>query len=296
MITYVAGFFILYLGIYVFRIPPRARVQKYFLGLCLMLSGWMIGFGMRMQVPIGIREIFANWILLPIPFISLFLDLVVCSIIGKKFKLNLYRTILIYILLPTFSLISLFGGYAKINGMSDYSFSPLFNYHLLMMFGFLSVIKSSLELGNAMIKKRGDKRIRSFLMLSGILISLLTILIFNYVLPLRSIFLGSYSAFGLLIFAILWSVAILHYDAFEIRELVMEGSSLPFLSRIFSFGVLGLYRIIDNHGYQLKLIASKANVTLNIVDTHYDVTIRHPSIDKAKRAEIVASIFSRRIR
>lgn len=163
MITYVAGFFILYLGIYVFRIPPRARVQKYFLGLCLMLSGWMIGFGMRMQVPIGIREIFANWILLPIPFISLFLDLVVCSIIGKKFKLNLYRTILIYILLPTFSLISLFGGYAKINGMSDYSFSPLFNYHLLMMFGFLSVIKSSLELGNAMIKKRGDKRIRSFL-------------------------------------------------------------------------------------------------------------------------------------
>ncbi|EMO61331.1 hypothetical protein LEP1GSC133_0759 [Leptospira borgpetersenii serovar Pomona str. 200901868] len=156
--------------------------------------------------------------------------------------------------------------------------------------------KISFDLGFIMFKKRGDERIRSFLMLSGILIALLFAIIFCYILPLNNIFLGVYSAFGLLIFAILWSVAILHYDAFEIRELVIEGAPTPILSRIFSFCVLGLYRIMDGHGYHLKLIASKALVTMNIADKHFDLAIRYPTLERLERAKLVADIYNRRIR
>ncbi len=189
--------------------------------------------------------------------------MVVYFIAKIKYSMNVYQTIMIFVLLPTFSIISFRGGYARINDMSGYSFSPLLNYHLLTAFCFISVIKISFDLGFIMIRKRGDERIRSFLMLSGILIALLFTIIFCYILPLNHIFLGAYSAFGLLIFAILWSVAILHYDAFEIRELVIEGVPTPILSRIFSFCVLGLYRIMDGHGYHLKLVASGDKLFLN---------------------------------
>lgn len=296
MITSITGFFILYLGIYVYHIHPRAKIQKHFLFLCVMLCSWMVGYGMRLSVPSEYREIYSNWILLPIPFIPLFLEMVVYSIAKIKYSMNTYQTIMIFVLLPTFSIISFCGGYARIDDMSGYSFVPLFNYHLLTIFCFISVIKISFDLGFIMFKKRGDERIRSFLMLSGILIALLFAIIFCYILPLNNIFLGVYSAFGLLIFAILWSVAILHYDAFEIRELVIEGAPTPILSRIFSFCVLGLYRIMDGHGYHLKLIASKALVTMNIADKHFDLAIRYPTLERLERAKLVADIYNRRIR
>ncbi len=84
-----------------------------------------------------------------------------------------------------------------------------------------------------MVRRSGDERIRSFLMLTGLVIALSVSIIFVYILPLMGLFKAYYSALGLLPFAIFGAVAILHYDAFKIRELVMNGSSLPLLNRVF---------------------------------------------------------------
>ncbi|EMO61329.1 hypothetical protein LEP1GSC133_0760 [Leptospira borgpetersenii serovar Pomona str. 200901868] len=61
---------------------------------------------MRLSVPSEYREIYSNWILLPIPFIPLFLEMVVYSIAKIKYSMNTYQTIMIFVLLPTFSIIS----------------------------------------------------------------------------------------------------------------------------------------------------------------------------------------------
>ncbi len=53
---------------------------------------------------------------------------------------------------------------------------------------------------------------------------------------------------------------------------------------------------MDRNGYKIKLILSKANVTLNIVDKHYELAARYPFLEKMERAEIVANIYRKRIR
>ncbi|UOG62604.1 LIC10906 family membrane protein [Leptospira noguchii] len=296
LLTIGIGLFILYFGVYVYRIFPRKKIQIYFLLLCVTLSLWMGGLGFRSYFPLTYREIFLNWILFPVVYIPFFLDLVVCSLIRKRFKFNFYRVISVFVILPTFSVISLLGAFVKLNDPIRYFYSPNLNYHLFIFYIIVSVVQSTFSLGRVMVRRSGDERIRSFLMLTGLLIALSVSIIFVYILPLSGLFKASYSALGLLPFTVLWAVAILHYDAFKIRELVMNGNSLPLLNRIFSIVVLSLYRLMDRNGYKLKLILSKANVTLNIVDKHYEIAVRYPSLEKMERAEIVANIYRNRIR
>ncbi|ASV13097.1 LIC10906 family membrane protein [Leptospira santarosai] len=296
LFTIAIGLFILYFGIYVYRIDPKKRIQTYFLLLSVVLALWMGGLAFRSFFPLTYREIFLNWILFPVVYIPFFLDLVVCSLMRKKFKFNFYRIVSVFVILPTFSLISLFGAFVKLNDPIRYTYSPYINYHLFIFYIIVSVAHSTFSLGRVMVRRSGDERIRSFLMLTGLVIALSVSIIFVYILPLRGLFKASYSALGLLPFTVLWAVAILHYDAFKIRELVMNGSSLPLLNRVFSIVVLSLYRLMDRNGYKIKLILSKTNVTLNIVDKHYELATRYPFLEKMERAEIVANIYRKRIR
>ncbi|TGM99697.1 LIC10906 family membrane protein [Leptospira yasudae] len=296
ILTAAIGLFLLYLGIYVYRINPRKKVQRYFLYLCIMVFLWMTGLSIRSIIPIANRESFLNLILFPVIFIPLFLDFVVNSLTNRFIHFNLYRIVLVCVIIPLFSLISLSGSFVRIEDPILYKYTPTLNYHIIIAYCVVSILVSALNLGRFMIRRHGDERIRSFLMLIGIIIALPVSITFVYVLPLRGSFLAAYSAFGLLPFAILWAVAILHYDAFKIREIVMVGGRLPLLSRLFSFAILGLYRLIDGHDYEIKLLLSKAHVTLNIVNKHYELTLRHPSLEKMERAKLVASVFNKRIR
>ncbi|EKR92376.1 LIC10906 family membrane protein [Leptospira santarosai] len=296
LLTITISLFILYFGIYVYRIDLKKRIQTYFLLLSVALSLWMGGLGLRSFFPLTYREIFLNWILFPVVYIPFFLDLVVCSLMRKKFKFNFYRVVSVFVILPTFSLISLLGAFVKLNDPIHYTYSPYINYHLFIFYIIVSVAHSTFSLGRVMVRRSGDERIRSFLMLTGLVIALSVSIIFVYILPLMGLFKAYYSALGLLPFAIFGAVAILHYDAFKIRELVMNGSSLPLLNRVFSIVVLSLYRLMDRNGYKIKLILSKANVTLNIVDKHYELAARYPFLEKMERAEIVANIYRKRIR
>ncbi|EMP00610.1 LIC10906 family membrane protein [Leptospira santarosai] len=296
LLTITISLFILCFGIYVYRIDPKKRIQTYFLLLCTALALWMGGLGLRIIFPLAYREIFLNWILFPVVYIPFFLDLVVCSLMRKKFKFNFYRVVAVFVILPTFSLISLLGAFVKLNDPIRYTYSPYINYHLFIFYIIVSVAHSTFSLGRVMVRGSGDERIRSFLMLTGLVIALSVSITFVYILPLRGLFKAYYSALGLLPFAIFGAVSILHYDAFKIRELVMNGSSLPLLNRVFSIVVLSLYRLMDRNGYKIKLILSKANVTSNIVDKHYELAARYPFLEKMERDEIVANIYRKRIR
>ncbi|MGQ2871885.1 LIC10906 family membrane protein, partial [Leptospira santarosai] len=62
------GFFLLFLGWYVYRIPCQRTVQKYFFWLCVSIATCRLCFGFRFLVPFEFREIVLNWMLIPILF------------------------------------------------------------------------------------------------------------------------------------------------------------------------------------------------------------------------------------
>ncbi|AXR61950.1 hypothetical protein DQM68_15990 [Leptospira mayottensis] len=123
-------------------------------------------------------------------------------------------------------------------------------------------------------------------------------LIFVYILPLHGYFFASNSAFGILISSLFWAVAILHYDAFEIREHIIEGENrLPLLNRISSFLMLKLFQILDSEEYNNRIVLSKANVILNVTSVFDDLKSREEAkrLNAKERAEVLARIFYRRI-
>ncbi len=102
-----------------------------------------------------------------------------------------------------------------------------------------------------------------------------------------------------MISSLFWAVAILHYDAFEIREHIIEGDShLPLLNRISSIPMLKLFQILDPEEYCNKIVLSKTNVILNVTSVFDELKSREEAkkLNTKERAELLARIFNRRIR
>lgn len=180
-----------------------------------------------------------------------------------------------------------------------FAYTPTWIYHLLIGYCSFYILFSSIQVLILIFQKRGDDRVRSFLFFSGIIISLFVSLIFVYILPLHGYFLASNSAFGIMISSLLWAVAILHYDAFEIREHIIDGDSqLPLLNRIFSVPILKLFQILDPEEYCNRIVLSKTNVILNVTTVFDELKNREEAkkLNTKERAELLARIFNRRIR
>lgn len=102
-----------------------------------------------------------------------------------------------------------------------------------------------------------------------------------------------------MISSLLWAVAILHYDAFEIREHIIDGDSRPlFLNWIFSVPILKLFQILDPEEYCDRIVLSKTNVILNVTTVFDELKNREEAqrLSTKERAELLARIFNRRIR
>ncbi|XDD52049.1 histidine kinase N-terminal 7TM domain-containing protein [Leptospira sp. WS92.C1] len=290
------GFFLLYLGVYVFKMPPGAnRAQKYFFWLCFALSLWMFGLGFRSLLPLEIRGIVLNWILIPVLFLPSLLDAVISSIKGDKLRFTRTRFFLNFLFLPYLLFVTSIGSAVKIQDHIQFSYLPTFNYHLIILYCGIYISISCVSIVRIMIRERGDKRVRAFLLLSGTLIALIVSVLCVYVFPLLGFFYASRTAFGLLPFSILWAVAILHYDAFEIRERILDGKELPFLNRISSLLVLGLFRILDPSEYSMRLLISKANVVLGVVSKNHELAMR-TDLETLERAEMVAGVYYDRLK
>ncbi|EMJ92767.1 LIC10906 family membrane protein [Leptospira alstonii] len=293
------GIFLLFLGVYILRIPPGKSVQKHFFGLCLLLAFWMFGLGFRGTLPTDLRGIVLNWILIPVLFIPIMLYTIVNSIFGNKNKLSKLRFILNFIVLPYLLFVTSIGDAVKIQDPFVFSYHPTINYHLIIAYSTFYVSLSCISILQAMIRDKGDERVRAFLLLSGIIIALFATILCVYVFPLLGLFYSSKLAVGLLPFSIIWAVAILHYDAFEIREHILEGEQpLPLLNRIASIPILKLFWFLDREEYYSRIISSKANVIQNVTHIHHELLWREEasSLNAKERAELLARIFSKRIR
>ncbi|WP_078124978.1 LIC10906 family membrane protein [Leptospira alexanderi] len=295
----IIGIFLVFLGFYILIIPPGKRVQKYFFCLCVLLTLWVFALGFRYLLSIEMREIVLNWILIPVLFIPTFLDIIVNSIFKSKYSFSKIRIALNVIFLPYLLYVALTGEAVKILDPLLFSYRPTLNYHLIISYSTFYISLSCISIIRSMIKDKGDERVRAFLLLLGVVIALFTTLLCVYIFPLLGLFYSNKLAFGFLPFSIIWAIAILHYDAFEIREHIIEEElSLPFLNRISSFPILKLFQILDPEEYCSRIILSKTNVVLKITSINSDLLNREnsKSLNNKDRAEVLARIFFQRIR
>ncbi|EMN43710.1 LIC10906 family membrane protein [Leptospira weilii] len=293
------GIFLYLLGRYVNNIIPRKEVQKNFFLLCISLSLWMFCLGLRHFLPLEFRELALNWTLIPIIFTPYLLYKIVQSVFYKnenpsKLSQGINIGILLYLLSFTVS-----NNAVKIQNQELFSYIPTIHYHFIIGYITIYIVYSCFLMLIAIFKFQGDLRVRAFLFFTGTLIALVFSILCVYIFPLLGYFYASKSILGFLPFSIIWAIAILHYDAFEIREHIIEEElSLPFLNRISSLPILKLFQILDPEEYCSRIILSKTNVVLKITSINSDLLNREnsKSLNNKDRAEVLARIFFQRIR
>ncbi|MBM9578885.1 hypothetical protein JWG45_17200 [Leptospira sp. 201903070] len=297
MISTGIGIFAFSLGLYVRIFAPKGLVRNYFFYLTISLSLWMLFLGQRGSFGLEYRNILINWTLLPIIFAPYLLHEVVSSLLEIR-RSSIFRKFEYtsnFILLLYFSIVILSCNVVKIREPEVFSYTPTWNYHLIIGYCCFYILISCFKAFFSIFKSRGDERVKAFLLFSGIIISLTVSLVFVYILPLIGYFLASKSAFGIIIASAFWTIAILHYDAFSIRENILEGNPIPILTRLSSSFFLVLFRILDPNEYYMKLLISKANVVLNVTSKNHELAMR-TDLEKFERAEMVAGIYQNRIK
>ncbi|WP_426496177.1 LIC10906 family membrane protein (plasmid) [Leptospira interrogans serovar Australis] len=295
------GLFVFSLGCYVWIFASNKPVRNSFFLLTISLAAWLLCLGLRVHAPTEFRSFLVNWTLIPVIFTPYFLHSLVSYLFTPHKKPNeMSWKSIVNIALLVYLVISILNcNVVHLTKPETFAYTPTWVYHLLIGYCGFYILFSSIQVLILIFQKRGDDRVRSFLFFSGIIISLFVSLIFVYILPLHGYFLASNSAFGIMISSLLWAIAILHYDAFEIREHIIEGDShLPLLNRISSIPILKLFQILDPEEYYNKIVLSKTNVILNVTSIFDDLKNREEAkkLNTKQRAEILARIFNRRLR
>ncbi|TGK10387.1 LIC10906 family membrane protein [Leptospira stimsonii] len=290
------GCFLMGLGWYVRRITPAKDIQKKFFWLCFFLSTWMFFHGFRVLLSDEYRELALNWTLLPILCVPFCLFGIVTSLFTPEKNIqNLQNKtinygILIYLLGSAF-----FCNAVEIKDPEKFSYKPTINYHLIIAYCAFFIAYSCYIMVSSVFRRRGDLRVRAFLLALGTVLALIVSIICVYVLPLLGFFYASKSAFGFVPFSLLWAIAILHYDVFEIRERKLEGDYLPFLSRLSTGFMLSLYHVLDPIGYNLRLEDSKLNVTIGMLFDDYYLR-KSKNLNPSIRAKKITERFGHRIK
>ncbi|TGK39187.1 hypothetical protein EHQ13_06200 [Leptospira gomenensis] len=287
----------LFLGVYVFQKADfeQRRVRLYFLILTLCLSIWVLGSGLRNLFPSELLRVAPNWILLSTILVPISLHELVCFLTKDKYKPSITRRIIEFIVLSFLFHSGISSNLIAVSESSISVYTPLPAYHILISYSILYVGRTIYLLIMRTMNTNGMLKIQSFVLMLGVAIALFIAILFVYILPLIGIYKGYLAAFGVFSWVLCWSVAILHYDAFDIRERILDGKELLFLNRISSLIVLGLFRILDPSEYYMKLLISKANVVLNVTSKNHELAMK-TDLEKFERAEIVAGIFQNRIK
>ncbi|XDD49275.1 histidine kinase N-terminal 7TM domain-containing protein [Leptospira sp. WS92.C1] len=297
MISTGIGLIVFSLGLYVRIFAPKEPVRNSFFYLSISLSCWMFFLGQRPNLALEYRYLIINWTLLPIVFSPYLLHEAVCFLLKirqnrllKKFEYAINFMLLLYFLFVILS-----GNVVHIRNPENFSYSPTWNYHLIIGYCCFYILISCMKAFLSIFKSRGDDRVKAFLLFSGMVISFFVSIFFVYILPLFGYFLAPNAAFGIVISLIFGAIAILHYDAFSIRENILDGNSIPILTRFSSSFFLVLFRILDPSEYSMRLLISKANVVLGVVSKNHELAMR-TDLETLERAEMVAGVYYDRLK
>ncbi|EMN63259.1 hypothetical protein FH593_13425 [Leptospira interrogans] len=292
LLCFGASIFVLFLGIYVYILPGRKKVQKHFLYLSGCFSVWILFFVIRQSVSYEYRHYALDWMLIPTIFFSILLDRIISLISNPEHKISKWKIGSISILVIYFLWAAVTCSYSILIDHINFKYISTIHYHILMSYQIGFVSFSISKLVKYIYSYSGVQRVRFTLMAIGVFTILSFAIIFLYILPLLGIFYGPLSAIGVLISVILWAIAVLQYNAFEIKYAMFARQPVPILNRISLSFFLLLFKILDPAEFRKSNFLYKRFLSIRILYT--DIQLREKTdLDFFQRAEAVARRYER---
>ncbi|UOG32747.1 LIC10906 family membrane protein [Leptospira noguchii] len=291
-LCFVTSVSVLTLGIYTYILPDRKKVQKNFLYLSGCFSIWILFFVIRQSINYEYRHYAFDWMLIPTIFFPILLDRIISLISDpeqkeSKWKIGILSFLVIYFLWAAFTC-----SFSILIDHNDFKYIPTIHYHILICYQISFASFSIMKLIKHIFKFTGAQRVRFTLMAIGIINILLFAIIFLYILPLLGIFYAAMSSIGALISVTLWAIAILQYNAFEIKYAIFARKPVPILNRISLSFFLLLFKILDPTEYRKNNFLYKRFLSIRILYT--DIQLREKTdLDFFQRAEAVARRYER---
>lgn len=289
----VTGLLHILFGVYVFGLKPRQKAQYLFLFLSFLLSTWMIILAFRIFLPIEHRNLALNITFLPISYAPFTLYALCKKIENAKKNLPKWAYLFGISGLSYITFTCLTQRMATLKDPQNFIFDLNLNYHLLVLYLVFWMILAICAVTRKMLTTRGDFKVRFFLVLLGAMSALPITTIFVYFLPLLGIYKPYLSSIGLIIASVFWAIAILHYDAFQIKSRVIKGEDMPLINKAASQGFLKLLERLDPMRYIQKSAKEKAEITKQILIQDYNIASSTGELSLEKRAQILSKKFGK---
>ncbi|EKR64704.1 putative membrane protein [Leptospira weilii str. 2006001853] len=287
--------YIFFLGMYIFRFPDRKKIQRYFLTLSGFFSIWISAFVIRQFISYEYRHYAFDWMLIPTIFFPILFDRIVSLISNPDHKSPKWQLVTISIFVMYFLWAAISCSFSILDDKDGFKYTSTIHYHILIGYQIGFVGYNILKLIRSIFLFSGEQRVRLTLMVIGVFVILIFALIFIYILPLLGIFYGFLSSIGALIFFTLWAVAILQYNAFEIKAAVLSGQKVSFFNRVVLIPFLILFRYLDPNEFRDKSIAFKIALTTDMLYTDMNLLF-NTDFELDRRAEVLARKYYRYIK
>ncbi|MBM9500562.1 hypothetical protein JWG44_09915 [Leptospira sp. 201903071] len=293
------SFIVLSLGIYVFKssVVKPPYVRSYFFALSTVLSIWVFASGIRYFIPDSLRPIAPNWTLISVTLAPFLMNRLTNFIIDEKYRPSRFRKSFDIVLVGYLVLSCLFLKTIEVKNYDTSVYKTYFAYHILIFYSILYVGNSIYLMYKKAWNSRGAVRVRFTLLLLGTSVGLLVSILFVYILPFFGISKGYLSSLGLIPSTLFWAVAILQYDAFQTRAMVLRSHfiakrQLPLLSRLTFKPVLALHYLMDPLDYRLQLRNSRVEV-VNYIMQYYMVFQKSSEMKHRSQIRKITSFIER---
>ncbi|WP_061248515.1 LIC10906 family membrane protein [Leptospira alstonii] len=252
-----AALFIFLLGLYVLYPNTQKKIQKNFGMLCLLIGLWFQSFILREIVPFWSYNWLINWGLIPsIPIPYLLFKTTFSynqseerKTIPKKFFHFTNLLLIGFFSLHAFSLQTL---QITSNNNIDFSFESNYVYKFLLSYSLFMVILALVNLGLHVIREKGRAKTNAVLLFLGLIPAISSVLIFIYIRPtFFGVFSGGYAAIGFLFGTLIWSIAIMNCDAFNLKQFSpypKERVLTKITKPVFNF----FYSIVDKKSWMIE--------------------------------------------
>ncbi|MDI7202048.1 histidine kinase N-terminal 7TM domain-containing protein [Leptospira santarosai] len=287
------SFVVLFVGVYVYRIPRRRVVRRWFLLLCCALAAWIGFLGLRFLLPLELRIQTLNIALLPVIFAPYFFFKLIDSTFRPHRVEPSINKLLNAICIGYFLVIVFFGRFAEVQDVARFAYKPTGNYHLLIVYCSLYFLASVVVMWRGI--RGGTSRVRAILISSGTVVALLTTILFVYFLPLRGIFLAHYSSIGVGIGLIIIGIAMVQDNIFRIKWNLLSGADVPLLSKISLGFVLALYKFSDPREYESDYRRQRVAFAENLLYSDLELRLK-TDLDAKTRALFLVDKYKKYIK
>ncbi|KAK2619936.1 LIC10906 family membrane protein [Leptospira interrogans] len=300
LLNSVTAIFIFLLGFYVLYPNSKRKIQKYFGILCLLLGAWFQSFILREIVPSWSYNWLINWGLIPSIPIPYYLFKITSSYDQHEQKVKKPRRTFYFL---NFLLICFFSIHAftlqtlhvSFNYNKNFAFESSYVYKLLLIYSLCMVILSLVNLVFNVIQKKGRAKTNAVLLFLGLIPPIISVLVFIYIRPtIYGVFSGGYTAIGFIFGILIWPIAIMNCDAFQLRQFSVYPKE-RILTKITKPAFNFLYSIVDKKAWMSEVFSKNIQFMklVLIKDTElkedYDYSFM-------KRSSILARMFGNYIK